>query len=126
MTANLAAPGFGSITGGRVAGYFQAALTVAGMVLTLGAGMEFLLWYMTNRARLGGPDVDPLATMEAIWVHVRWAFFGMGLFAASWLWALGTGLSLLAEAKRNEAAARTAQTDTPPGLEDGSSGGRNA
>jgi hypothetical protein len=37
---------------------------------------------------------DPLDTLLELWLAVRWALAGMGLFVASILWALTTSLSI--------------------------------
>lgn len=99
-------PGFGSLMARRIAGYFQAPLCVLGLVLTLAFGARFVLWYFANRARLNDPQTDPLAVLAELWINVRWALLGMAVFALDWLWAGGTSLSLLAQAKRQEAALR--------------------
>ena len=99
LTTNLALPGFGSLLGRRLAGYFQAPLCVLGVVGTLVFGGRFLLWYFTHRAMINDPQTDPFFLLHALWVQVRWALLAMGAFAVAWLWALGTSLSLLLEAK---------------------------
>jgi len=100
FSTNLALPGFGSLAARRLAGWLQAPLCVVAVVLTLGFGLRFTVWYFTHRDQLDDPTDDPVATLAAIWANVRWALLGMGLFALNWIWALFTSLSLMQEAKR--------------------------
>ena len=67
-------------------------------------GLRFIAWYIANRARLQQEGTDPLAVMGELWMAVRWALFGMALFAAAWLWALASSLCALREARRAEAS----------------------
>ena len=100
LTTNLALPGFGSIMGRRRAGYFQATLCVLGFVFSLTFGLRFFVWYLTNFSRINEAQDDPLASLNEIWMHTRWALLGMALFAASWFWALVTSLRLLRQSKQ--------------------------
>lgn len=111
LTTNLALPGFGSLAAKRISGYFQAPLCVLGLVLTTTFGVRFFVWYFTNHRLTDEMQDDPVAVLNEIWIHVRWALLGMALFALSWLWALATGLSLLHQAKADEQANRG---DVPP------------
>jgi hypothetical protein len=104
LTTNLALPGFGSLIAGRAVGYFQAALTVIGFGITLVFGLRFIVWCLKNWSRLYGPESDPSESFGLMWSMVRWPLLGMGVFAATWLWALGTSESIVREAKRAEAA----------------------
>jgi hypothetical protein len=98
----------GSLVAGRVSGYAQAALALAGMVLTMIFGVRFIVWYIANWSRLAGQQSDPLGTLGELWLELRWALAGFAIFAIGWLWALGTSWCIVREAK--EAAA-------PPPLE---------
>jgi len=115
LTTNLALPGFGSLMGRRVAGYFQAPLCALGLILTLTFGVKFMAWYFSNYARLNQEQVDPFAVLGEMWIQVRWALLGMALFAVSWLWALATSISLVRRAK---AQAQAEQPGVPPRPED--------
>lgn len=106
LSTNLALPGFGSIMGKRIVGYFQAPFCVVGTVLTLTFGARFAVWYFTNRARINDAQGDPLAVLSELWINVRWSLAGMAIFAMDWLWALTTSFSLVNEAKRQQAANR--------------------
>jgi hypothetical protein len=103
LTANVALPGIGSIMAGRWVGYFQAAAGLIGMGLTLWFGTAFVIWYMSNWTRLQDVEGDPVRTLTELWLHVRWALVGMGLFAVSWLWSMGTSYLILRQAKAAEA-----------------------
>lgn len=115
LTTNLAMPGFGSLLGGRFAtGLFQAALSVGGMGLTLVFGLRFIQWYLENWELLSQGD-DPVGTLAAMWIEVRWALLGIGAFGVAWLWGLATGYSIVAEAKRRAAETVSPPAGVPPG-----------
>jgi hypothetical protein len=103
LTSNLAIPGSGTIVAGRRTGYVQGALALAGMGLTTVYGVRFMTWYFANYARLQQNGTDPFMVMGELWLAVRWALLGMALFAIAWLWALGSSLAALIEARRAEA-----------------------
>ena len=111
LTTNLALPGFGSLVAGRRAGYLQAALALGGMALTCGFGIHFMIWAAANWSSLHGDEVDPFDALARMWVGMRWAVAGMGLFALGWVWALGTSFQIVREATLSEDRA------TPPRLE---------
>ncbi len=110
FTTNITLPGFGSLMAGRRSGYFQAALTICGVVLTLIFGVRFMHWALVNWSQLHSPDADPVETLLAMWLAVRWPLLGLALFFIAWLWALGTSLGLLRAAKAAE------QAKVPPKL----------
>ncbi len=114
LTTNLALPGFGSLLARRWVGYLQAPLCGLGLVLTLAFGSRFVVWYFTHRAQLNDPQGDPLAVLSELWLNVRWALLGIGVFGFDWLWALGTSLLVLSQARRREAARRDAPPADPP------------
>jgi hypothetical protein len=99
FTSNLAVPGTGSLVAGRVSGYPQLALAFGGMTLTMIFGVRFLVWYAANVSRFNSANADFGENLTAMWLAVRWALLGFGLFAVGWLWALGTGLAIVREAK---------------------------
>lgn len=89
LTNLLVLPGLGSVLGGRRVGYLQAALALAGLVLSLMfvAGFVHEWWTLRQLPELTG----------------RWLLLGAGgvaLFACSWLWALLTSLLLLRDSRR--------------------------
>jgi len=102
FTSNLALPGFGSLAAGRKVGYFQAALTIIGMGFTLLFGVRFIFWTLSNWARLHDPLGDQIAALGEMWLHVRWAMVGIGIFALGWLWALTTSMSILGSAAHSQ------------------------
>lgn len=113
LTSNLALPGFGSLLARRKVGYVQGPLCVLGLVLTLAFGSRFVVWYFTHRAQLNDPQSDPLAVLSELWLNVRWALLGIGVFGFDWLWALGTSLLVVSQARRQEAARRDSPSADP-------------
>ena len=110
LTSNLALPGFGSLLARRKVGYVQVPLCVLGLVLTLAFGSRFVVWYFTHRAQINDPQGDPFAVWSDLWRNARWALLGIGVFGFDLLWALGTSLLVVSQARRQEAARR----DSPP------------
>jgi len=100
LTSNLAIPGSGTLAAGRRSGYVQGLLAITGFALTTVFGARFMGWYFANFARLQEEWVDPFAAAGEVWMAVRWAVLGMALFALGWLWALGSSLCILREARR--------------------------
>ncbi len=91
ITNAVTLPGLGTVAGGHKIGYAQAALAVVGF------GMS--LWWM------GGVVRDWMASGEFPEGLGHWLLVGLGgvgVYGVAWLWALGSSLGLLAEAKRNE------------------------
>ena len=103
---NLGLPGFGSLMAGRVVGYAQAVLTVAGFALTMILGVRFIAWGVTNWSRLYGPEANPLETLSSIWLNLRGALLGIALFVVSWLWALATSFAILRGVPKNAGVAK--------------------
>lgn len=91
----LATPGLGSLMAGRrIAGTGQLLLALAGFALVTG-------WFVMNLISLyeqieGNPQPKSYA-----WLG-EW---GALIFAAAWLWSLGTSLALLRQASALDAAA---------------------
>jgi hypothetical protein len=100
VALNVALPGFGSLMARRAAGWPQAALTVAGFVLTMIFGVQALVWFARNVSTIYGADADPVETLLDTWRNLRWALLGMLLFAISWAWSAATNSSILNAAKR--------------------------
>lgn len=44
----FALPGFGSLMAKRAVGYFQAPLSVLGLMLTFTFGLRFVAWFFAN------------------------------------------------------------------------------
>lgn len=88
-------------------GCVQLAVYFTAFALTVIIGTAFLFWMIPHWSEINQTDPDdPLARLRLMWPHVRWAFFGVLLFAISWVWALQTSLSLLKKARQQ----------TPPSL----------
>ena len=100
LTSNLGMPGSGTLVAGRRSGYVQGLLALAGVGLTTVFGLRFIAWYLANFARLREEWIDPFAAAGEVWMAVRWALLGMALFAVGWLWALGSSLLIVREARR--------------------------
>ncbi len=99
LTSNLALPGLGSLMAGRLSGYFQLLLALAGLALTLVFGGHLFYWALNNWSQLYGPQADPLEALLELWLHVRWALLGLGVFGCGWLWALVTSRLILNQAE---------------------------
>lgn len=104
-TANLVLPGTGSLMAGRWTGWPQAALCLAGFLLSMVFGTKFVFWGIQHWAELHDPYGDPAETLLAIWHGSRFALLGIFFFSIAWLWALCTSLAVLSAARRAEAAA---------------------
>jgi len=109
LTANLAVPGCGSLVAGRVSGYFQLLLAIAGVTLTTFFGLKFIVWYVHNWAQLRQIDTDTAANFQELWSRLRWALLGMLVFLFGLLWALASSFGILLESKKS-------QTYAPPVL----------
>ena len=109
--ANLGLPGAGSIAAGRYSGYGQLALAAIGTLVTVVFGTRAIGWYISNWSRLHQSQIDPLDTLEEMWLVLRWALLGIGIFLVAWLWAVATSLVII------RAARSAAPHDMPPRLE---------
>ena len=89
---------------GRVSGYAQLALAIGGMVLTVLFGLRFIFWYVANWTPLHSPELDPMNALGEMWLVMRWAVVGIGLFFVGWLWALATGFQIVLSARKAESA----------------------
>jgi hypothetical protein len=87
---------------GRFSGYPQLVLAIAGLLLSLIFGVRLAVWYFSNWSRFHGPDADALEIFGELWTALRWPLLGIGVFAAGWVWALGTSLVLLSSARDND------------------------
>jgi hypothetical protein len=104
FTTNLAMPGAGSLVAGRVSGYLQLALAIGGMALTILFGIRFGYWYVANWTRFHGPEIDPMNALGEMWLVLRWAVLGIGVFAVGWLWALASSSQIVLSARKAELA----------------------
>ena len=103
-TANFVLPGFGSLMGGRKAGYAQAALCLVGFFFTMTFGVKFVLWGIQHWSELREPSGTPEEALLNVWHQSRFALLGILAFAIAWLWALCSSLAILSAARRAEAA----------------------
>jgi hypothetical protein len=101
LTTNLALPGFGSLAAGRFSGYFQVALALLGLTLSSVFAARFFAWYVSHRADLQN-ELDPVASLSAVWAQVRWPLLGIGVFFLGWVWSLVTSCQIVREAKAAE------------------------
>jgi hypothetical protein len=111
FVANLGLPGAGSLAAGRLSGYAQLALAAVGTMLTVAFGTRAIAWYIANWSRLHQPQMDPVEALEEMWVALKWALLGIGIFLVGWLWALVTSLFIVRTARG------VAQQDAPPRLQ---------
>jgi hypothetical protein len=98
LTNAFTLPGLGTVAGGRKIGYAQAACALLGLALSL-LGLIGMVRSWMRTGVLSGPAV--LTAMA-----------GVGVFGGAWLWALGSSLSLLRQARRN--ALRRPEREPPP------------
>ena len=101
LASNLVLPGLGSLAAGRRAGWPQLALCLVGFAITLFFGVRFLTWSLAHWSEFHGTDpmLDPMKPLRDLWQQARWPLLGIALFAVSWVWALLTSWSMLAESK---------------------------
>ncbi len=90
VTNLLVLPGLGSLAAGKKRGYAQAALAVLGFVGSM-------IWLVAfARAWLDRGEI-PTEVGTLFWT----GFGSIGLFIASWIWALKTSVDLHREAARH-------------------------
>jgi len=105
LVNQLATPGLGSLMAGRwVAGVGQLVLAVAGFVMVV-------VWFFAVMIQYYGQVAGNVPARPVGWLGE----IGAILFVASWFWALATSLSLLRQAKADEAAGVKSE---PPRLTD--------
>jgi hypothetical protein len=105
LTTNVTIPGCGSLLAGRVSGYWQFLIAMIGMGMTLYFGLKFIVWYVSNWTHMQQVEPDGAANFHELWLRLRWFLLGVGVFGAGWLWALGSSLGILLEAKKAPPAA---------------------
>ena len=86
-----------------IAGTGQLVVCVAGFIL-------ILVWFFKIMAQYYGQISGDVATPPVGWIGET----GGILFTAAWLWSLVTSISLLIQAKKNEA--QMFKQDAPPKL----------
>src|SRR6185503_9296138 len=96
----LAFPGLGTLMMGRRVGYAQATIMLAGFCLSMG----FLLWYLVCAGRYAvNPDWEE-AKFFSLYRPYKWAlYWGLGLCAAAWIWALFSSIAMVRAARASEA-----------------------
>lgn len=102
FSANIALPGAGSLAAGKAVGYLQLALGIAGLLLTIVAGLGTVSWGLANWGRITQPpDADPLGGMLELWQHGKWTVAGLVIFAIAIGWAAMTGLQIVASTPKD-------------------------
>ena len=103
-------PGLGTLMMRRRVGYAQSAVMVAGFVLSMG----FMIWYLTCLAGYIMHSNWSAEEFAARSQPYRWAlYWGLGLCAISWFWALLSSLSLLREARQHSPLAPVSGGSSP-------------
>jgi hypothetical protein len=82
-------PGAGSLMCGRRVGWLQAALALAGFVLT----MAWLVSLVLAWVRAGEISLD-------VGLDLRVGLAGIAVFGAAWLWSLASSLDAIRRARR--------------------------
>ena len=98
----------------------RVALAMVGLALSGFFGVRLIGWGIANWSRLREPKEDPLAGLQEMWLVGKWSLLGIMIFAIGWLWALGTSLLILSEAKRAgkaELPPRLARPEKSPNAE---------
>lgn len=107
LVNQLATPGLGSIVAGRrVSGWAQLILAAAGALL-------FLAWWFRVLSFYYELMIWDEAVQEPN-LHHGMGKLGAALFGVAWLWALGTSLSLIREARANTRKALLQADQQPP------------
>ncbi|MSR65859.1 MAG: hypothetical protein EXS24_00605 [Pedosphaera sp.] len=102
-------PGAGSLIAGRkLSGWVQLVFSLVGLALSalvIFPLMDFFRDYMQLLDTAGhSTDVALFSTFkDRMWGHLRswskWVGTGFGLFTLSWLWAIGTSISVFRSAR---------------------------
>ncbi len=88
----FATPGLGSLMAGRrLSGAGQLTLAITGFIF-------FLCWFIAVMRQFYGQMQGNVEVTPVGWIGL----IGLATFAAAWLWALATSLSLLREARRHQ------------------------
>ncbi len=77
-------------------------LCLAGFFLSVIFGVRAMIWIVSHKQMVQDPEGDPLVGLEQMWLVLRLPVLGFLLFVGSWLWALGTSLAILREAKAHD------------------------
>jgi hypothetical protein len=97
--SNLFVPGSGTLLAGRAIGYAQLAVMLLSLLLTTVFGVHFIIWSFENWQKLQA-QFDPVQYLTDVWLAVRWALAGIGLFGLGWLWGLGSSVVILCQARQ--------------------------
>ena len=82
---------------GRRVGCFQAAIMVAGFLLTMG----FLVWYLICVGRFAvNPTWDEAHFTSLYRPYKPSLYWGLGLCAAAWVWALFSSIAMVRESRK--------------------------
>jgi hypothetical protein len=103
FTANLALPGAGSLAAGRAVGYWQMAVALMGVAVTLLTTVSMFHWAMSRGGGSPASMDDPIENLLDLWQHVRWPLAGIGMFAVALLWAMATSRAILASVPKDTA-----------------------
>ncbi|HSU53821.1 MAG TPA: hypothetical protein VLT36_07190 [Candidatus Dormibacteraeota bacterium] len=115
LMSNVAMPGAGSLASGRKVGYAQMLMSFVGIGVSGVFGIRLIFWMLSKWSAMRDPATDQLDLMAAMWRVFVWPLIGFVIFGLSWLWALGTSLAVVAEAKRT-ATAEPPSNPVPPKL----------
>jgi hypothetical protein len=104
LVNQFATPGLGSLMGRRwIAGTGQLALSVLGFIL-------LVVWFFKIIIQYYGQITGDVPVQPVGWIGLT----GGIIFVAAWFWSLVTSISLLMQAKKDEA--QTFQQNVPPPL----------
>ena len=106
LMANLALPGAGSLAAGRTVGYYQLAVGVVGLILTVVAVVHSAQWLLGNWTAINQPNADPIEALSNLWIEIRWPLAGLAIFAVSLFWSIITGMQVLSAYPKNPPVSR--------------------
>src|ERR1700759_3260843 len=86
MTNLFALPGLGSLAAGRPSGYAQMALSLGGLAVTTAFAVPAMRWLSSASNGLQQYQDQPGIYFDQLWIHIRWAVLGFGIFLCGWLW----------------------------------------
>ena len=94
----LAFPGLGTLMMGRRVGYLQAAIMVAGFLLTMG----FLVWYLICVGRFAVNSTWDEAHFTSLYRPYKPSlYWGVGLCAVAWVWALFSSIAMVRGSRKS-------------------------
>jgi uncharacterized oligopeptide transporter (OPT) family protein len=99
LVNQLAFPGLGTLMMGRRVGFAQAVIMLTGFFLTMG----YLFWYLISAGRYAANPSWDETQFASLYRPYKWSlYWGLGLCAVSWVWALFSSIAML-RAARSEA-----------------------